>query len=86
MTSAKRNSHALKFYSDVLGLEHLHYGIWHESDALTLANLKAAQERYQRAIIELLPAQDAAWPVPDYVEGGGCTGGTAWAGMPSPTR
>ena len=63
MTSAKRNSHALKFYSDVLGLEHLHYGIWHESDALTLANLKAAQERYQRAIIELLPAQDAARPV-----------------------
>ena len=47
MTSAKRNSHALKFYSDVLGLEHLHYGIWQEDDELTLANLKVAQERYQ---------------------------------------
>ena len=30
---------------------------------MTLANLKAAQERYQRAIIELLPAPDAAQPV-----------------------
>ena len=56
MTSAKRNSHALKFYSDVLGLEHLHYGIWQEDDELTLANLKVAQERYQQAIIDLLPA------------------------------
>ena len=56
MTSAKRNSHALKFYSDVLGLEHLHYGIWQEDDELTLANLKVAQDRCQQAIIDLLPA------------------------------
>lgn len=63
MTSAKRNSHALKFYSDVLGLEHLHYGIWQEGDALTLANLKAAQERYQQAIIELLPPPNGGAPV-----------------------
>ena len=63
MASAKRNSHALKFYSDVLGLAHLHYGIWNADDELTLANLQAAQERYQQAIIALLPAPDAARPV-----------------------
>lgn len=62
MASAKRNSHALKFYSDVLSLAHLHSGIWHEADELTLANLKAAQERYQQAIIDLLPVADARHP------------------------
>lgn len=56
MAGSKQNSRALKFYSDVLGLEHLHYGIWEVSDELTLANLKAAQDRYQQAILDLLPA------------------------------
>ena len=56
MAGSKQNSRALKFYSDVLGLEHLHYGIWEASDELTLANLKAAQDRYQQAILDLLPA------------------------------
>lgn len=63
MTSAKRNSRALKFYSDVLGLEHLHYGIWQEGDELTLANLKTAQARYQQAIIDLLPDAQGTQPV-----------------------
>lgn len=63
MAGSKQNSRALKFYSDVLGLEHLHYGIWEPDDELTLANLKIAQERYQQAIIDLLPPTQADKPV-----------------------
>ncbi len=55
MAQSKTNSRALRFYSDVLGLEHLHYGIWQADDELTLANLKAAQVCYQQAIIDLIP-------------------------------
>ena len=55
MGQSKQNSRALSFYSNVLGLEHLHYGIWEPQDELTLANLKTAQERYQQAIIDLMP-------------------------------
>ena len=62
MSGSKQNSRALKFYSDVLGLEHLHYGIWETGDELTLANLKAAQERYQQSIIDLLPPVDSKKP------------------------
>lgn len=63
MSGSKTNSRALKFYSDVLGLEHLHYGIWDADEELTLANLKIAQERYQQAIIDLLPPTSVAQPV-----------------------
>lgn len=55
MASSKENSRALLFYRDVLGLEHLHYGLWQDDDDITLANLKQAQERYQQAIIDLIP-------------------------------
>ena len=58
MGKSKQNSRALSFYSNVLGLEHLHYGIWEQQDELTLANLKDAQERYQQAIIDLMPPAD----------------------------
>ena len=44
---------ALRFYMDVLGLEHLHYGLWN-GDPLTLDGLKAAQERYTDHLIELI--------------------------------
>ena len=57
--SSKKDSRALRFYADVLGLAHLHYGLWHGDEELTLANLKAAQTRYQQAIIDLLPAPPA---------------------------
>lgn len=57
--SSKKDSRALRFYSDVLGLEHLHYGLWEADDELTLANLKIAQNRYQQAIIDLLPPAPA---------------------------
>lgn len=57
--SSKNDSRALRFYSDVLGLEHLHYGLWEPQEELTLANLKTAQTRYQQAIIDLLPPLEA---------------------------
>lgn len=38
-----------------MGLDHLHYGLWDADDSLTLDNLKAAQERYQSAVIQLIP-------------------------------
>ena len=44
---------ALRFYIDVLGLEHLHYGLW-DGDPLTLDGLMAAQERYTDHLIELI--------------------------------
>ncbi len=50
-----KNDRALRFYSDVLGLERLHYGIWNAEDELTLENLKAAQERYENYLIENIP-------------------------------
>lgn len=57
--SSKKDSRALRFYSDVLGLEHLHYGLWQAGEESTLANLKTAQARYQQAIIDLLPPPPA---------------------------
>ncbi len=41
---------------DVLGLEHLHYGLW-DGDPLTLDGLKAAQERYTDHLIDLIGSQ-----------------------------
>lgn len=57
--SSKKDSRALRFYSDVLGLEHLHYGLWDADAEVTLANLKTAQANYQQAIIDLLPPPPA---------------------------
>ncbi|MBN1142009.1 MAG: methyltransferase domain-containing protein [Deltaproteobacteria bacterium] len=49
------NDRALRFYQEVLGLERLHYGLWRPEDELSLANLKAAQKRYEDLIVENLP-------------------------------
>lgn len=45
----------LRFYLEVLGLEHLHYGLWDDSDPLTLEGLKSAQKRYLELLISLIP-------------------------------
>lgn len=50
---AAGNRGALRLYVDVLGLDHLHYGLW-EGDPLTLDGLKAAQERYTDHLIGLI--------------------------------
>lgn len=43
--SSKQDSRALRFYSDVFGPGHLHYGLWQAGEETLLANLKAAQAR-----------------------------------------
>ena len=51
-----KNDRVLRFYNEVLGLEHLHYGIWSPDDELTLVALKKAQQRYEDRVIETIPA------------------------------
>jgi SAM-dependent methyltransferase len=46
-----RNDRALRFYSEVLGLERLHYGIWKDQDERTLEGAKVAQKRYEDFLI-----------------------------------
>lgn len=47
-----RNDRALRFYYEVLGLERLHYGLWDESDPLTLEGAKIAQKRYEDFLVQ----------------------------------
>ncbi len=59
LLSAAQGEHqdvGLRFYVEVLGLEHLHYGLWTKSDPLTLEGLRAAQERYLDHLLTQLPA------------------------------
>lgn len=51
---SKEDDRSLRFYNEVLGLDHLHYGIW-EDEELTLANMKIAQRRYEDLLISHLP-------------------------------
>ncbi len=57
MTSTKKpgSSRALRFYSEVLGLERLNYGLWEPGDKLTFEKLKTAQQRYEDHLVELVP-------------------------------
>ncbi len=43
-----------RFYVDVLGLEHVHYGLW-AGEELTLAGFRAAQQRYTETLADLFP-------------------------------
>ena len=52
---AKEDDRALRLYHEVLGLNHLHYGIWLNSDELDLKKLKRAQQRYEDFLIHHLP-------------------------------
>lgn len=47
-------STALRFYHEVLGLDHLHYGLWN-GDAFTLDGLKVAQDRFSRHLQSWIP-------------------------------
>jgi hypothetical protein len=47
-------STALRFYHEVLGLDHLHYGLWN-GEAFDLAGLKKAQDRFSRLLCEWVP-------------------------------
>ncbi len=45
---------SLRFYAEVLGLEHLHYGLW-DGEPLSLEGLKTAQQRYAETLAEWIP-------------------------------
>jgi len=52
---SKENDRSLRFYNEVLGLDHLHYGLWNEGEEVSLENFKLAQTRYEDAIVDQLP-------------------------------
>ena len=47
-------SFALRFYSEVLHLDHLHYGIW-DGEPLDLEGMRSAQERYAERLASYIP-------------------------------
>lgn len=47
-------SSALRLYHEVLGLEHLHYGLWN-GEGFTLEGLKTAQDRFSRHLCSRVP-------------------------------
>ena len=47
-----KNDRALRFYSEVLGLEKLHYGIWEDSDERNFEGIRKAQQRYEDFLID----------------------------------
>jgi len=49
-----KSSFALRFYSEVFGLDHLHYGLWN-GEPLTFDGLRSAQERYAKRLTGLIP-------------------------------
>ena len=52
---SKQNDRSLRFYHEVLGLEHLHYGLWTDAEVLSVEKLKEAQQRYEDYLIDNLP-------------------------------
>lgn len=49
-------STALRFYHEVVGLDHLHYGLWN-GEPLTLEGLKIAQDRLTHHLLDWIPEQ-----------------------------
>ncbi len=47
-------SFALRFYSEVLKLDHLHYGLW-DGEPLNLEGMRSAQERYLERLASYIP-------------------------------
>lgn len=45
----------LRFGHEVLGLDHLHYGLWSEDDPLDLEGFKRAQQRYTEMLLDWIP-------------------------------
>lgn len=52
---SKENDRALRFYHEVLGLEHLHFGLWNYDDELTIERLRGAQKRHEDYLINNIP-------------------------------
>lgn len=49
-------STALRFYHEVVGLDHLHYGLWN-GEELSLEGLKTAQDRFSRLLLSWVPSE-----------------------------
>lgn len=49
-----KTSLALRVYSEVFGLDHLHYGLW-DDEPLTLDGMRSAQERYAERLARAIP-------------------------------
>lgn len=49
-----KESFALRLYNEVLGLSHLHYGLW-DGESLDLEGMAAAQERYAERLAGRVP-------------------------------
>ena len=47
-------SSSLRLYHEILGLDHLHYGLWN-GEAMSLDGLKVAQERFSGYLCDLIP-------------------------------
>jgi MPBQ/MSBQ methyltransferase len=58
MASGKGLSYdySLRLYKEVFGLDHLHFGLWSESDPLTLDGFRSAQDRYAERLASKIPA------------------------------
>lgn len=54
---SQENDRALRFYHEVLELEHLHYGFWLPDDELSLDNLRKAQQRFEDFLVDNIPEQ-----------------------------
>ena len=52
---SRKNDRALRIYSEVFGLERLHYGFWLPEDELTIECLKTAQIRYEAYLLDNIP-------------------------------
>jgi len=45
----------LQFYLEIVGTDYLHFGIWEPGDPLDLEHVQAAQERYAKRLVSLIP-------------------------------
>jgi SAM-dependent methyltransferase len=54
--SPRHSNRMLRFYTEVLGLEHLHYGLWEPEDERSLAGVRQAQARYATYLMTWIPA------------------------------
>ncbi|MFN2394979.1 MAG: cyclopropane-fatty-acyl-phospholipid synthase family protein [Bacteroidales bacterium] len=74
-----KKDRALRFYNEVLGLDRLHYGLWHDSDERNINGLIQAQKRYEELLvdeIENLSDKDSGFSVLDVGCGTGATSET----------
>jgi SAM-dependent methyltransferase len=56
MQKALRNvDWGLRFFREVLGLEHLHFGFWQPGAPATLDSLRQAQEAYMQRLLDAIP-------------------------------